>query len=861
LQLRGRTDSEKFKTLKLLLSFMMWKNVSWKEPSMALMEVTQSNRQSVNIADFQLPLTATQCGSWYLSDGAIQSLLESTRHLSQYAIDDFLQSVEHLSEYEVEVLLTSADLPDSQVKKLIRAPLWSDGKLVKVMESARQYSRYFYLFTARGRQAMSQVFQTIVSRVKNMQIWTSEGGNVVATNVKAPNPFSAICEGLEAAKYIKTASFIQSMTGLYHLLFYRKQIHLFTVAIDAAIKNVRMPDSCFRNCPHQLSMKWKQLTASGAVPRFALKSHPHVSLPVVTSGSCVSFEEEFQKCLRIESSSGQNVDFPLNLTATDQEPVARELVSKLKKSWKQFQDFKLKNGVPRVHGDVPTIRQMLRSIEHKIQQTVSNSWAELQRCLEPAADDWVNRCRRASGLLSFESPRTLFARYCRTQSHLAAEIREQVGRHLIYLVYLQKATRCLEMVDTWESTLEDQRRHFGQRLIREIGEPHCVDWSPEDHPKWLIFEVENNVLIRRIQAQVALKIIRGEEQILQLNMGEGKTSVISPLVCSSLADGKHVVQLTLLTSLLETHGQELALKLSGLLEQTVHYFPCRRDIRFTKDLIDRMIVSFRECVRQRGCIVTVPEFRLSLLLKSEEMIIHRVNHYNGQMPPEVKSLLKLFGLHQSHLIDLVDEADEILRHKYQLLYTMGSQVSIDGGERRWQVLQDLLQVLFPQTQTNEESCDIPSELARLELNEEENEWKLITRVIGEVLSGRISGLAYFALLTSNFKETIRKYLTNELQSADLDELKSQLTDLQLQDLLILRGLLSYGVLPHALKKRWSVDYGVDVISKRRLMAVPFRGKDTPMPRTEFGHPDVFGADTHVLLPHRTRQEASDGCVD
>jgi Protein of unknown function (DUF3638) len=339
-----------------------------------------------------------------------------------------------------------------------------------------------------------------------------------------------------------------------------------------------------------------------------------------------------------------------------------------------------------------------------------------------------------------------------------------VGRHLVYLVYLQKATRCLEMVDTWESTREDQRRHFGQRLIREIAEPHCEVWAPEDHPKWLIFEVENNVLIRRIQAQVALKIISGEKQILQLNMGEGKTSVISPLVCSSLADGKHVVQLTLLTSLLETHGQELALKLSGLLEQPVYYFPCRRDIRFDKNLIDRMITSFKECVKQGGCIVTVPEFRLSLQLKLEEMIIHQVNHFDGKMSEEVKFLLQLFELHQSHVIDLVDEADEILRHKYQLLYTMGSQVSIDGGERRWQVLQDVLTFLFPQSQLNEESCTISSDLARLELNEEESESKLVTVVIDELLSGQISGLAYFALFHSQPKERIRKYLSNQLQS-------------------------------------------------------------------------------------------------
>jgi hypothetical protein len=220
-----------------------------------------------------------------------------------------------------------------------------------------------------------------------------------------------------------------------------------------------------------------------------------------------------------------------------------------------------------LNGTIPQIRQMLSDIGSRSRRLVDKSWQSLQKVLEPSHDQWVNRCSQAAGLVSMAAPRTLFPRYGRTQSGLSIEARSLLGEHLVYLVYLQKATRCLEMVDTWESTAEDQRQHFGQRLTREISEPHCEDWTPEVHHKWLLFEVEWNVFIRRIQAQVALKIIQKGEQILQLNMGEGKTSAISPLVCSSLADQKHVAQLTLMTSLLETHGQELALKLGGLLEQ------------------------------------------------------------------------------------------------------------------------------------------------------------------------------------------------------------------------------------------------------------------------------------------------------
>jgi hypothetical protein len=56
-------------------------------------------------------------------------------------------------------------------------------------------------------------------------------------------------------------------------------------------------------------------------------------------------------------------------------------------------------------------------------------------------------------------------------------------------------------------------------------------------------------------------------------------------------------------------------------------------------------------------------------------------------------------------------------------------------------------------------------------------------------------------------------------------------------LLLLRGLLAHGILGYVLKeRRWRVDYGLDI--SRTLLAVPYRAKDVPALRAEFGHPDV-----------------------
>lgn len=81
--------------------------------------------------------------------------------------------------------------------------------------------------------------------------------------------------------------------------------------------------------------------------------------------------------------------------------------------------------------------------------------------------------------------------------------------------------------------------------------------------------------------------------------------------------------------------------------------------------------------------MTVPEHRLSMLLKFEELCIRQVDYYDKKtIPDTATSFLQLFQLHKKFLVDIIDESDEILRHKYQLLYAMGAQQSVDGGERR-----------------------------------------------------------------------------------------------------------------------------------------------------------------------------------
>jgi hypothetical protein len=67
-------------------------------------------------------------------------------------------------------------------------------------------------------------------------------------------------------------------------------------------------------------------------------------------------------------------------------------------------------------------------------------------------------------------------------------------------------------------------------------------WDPAAHPKWLVFEVEGQLQIRPAQYNLAQLLMGRAGSITQLNMGEGKTRVILPMLALHWADGSWLVR-------------------------------------------------------------------------------------------------------------------------------------------------------------------------------------------------------------------------------------------------------------------------------------------------------------------------------
>ncbi|CAF4263984.1 unnamed protein product, partial [Rotaria sp. Silwood2] len=124
---------------------------------------------------------------------------------------------------------------------------------------------------------------------------------------------------------------------------------------------------------------------------------------------------------------------------------------------------------------------------------------------------------------------------------------------------------------------------------KEVSNIPHLNWIPSEHDSWLILELEMNITIREIQVDVARHMIDPSQSdgkdsqvkniVMQMNMGEGKTSAIVPMLALNLCSStSSLVRIIVLKSLLIMNYQSLRPKLGGLLNRRISLFVCRRDM-------------------------------------------------------------------------------------------------------------------------------------------------------------------------------------------------------------------------------------------------------------------------------------------
>ena len=403
----------------------------------------------------------------------------------------------------------------------------------------------------------------------------------------------------------------------------------------------------------------------------------------------------------------------------------------------------------------------------------------------------------------------------------------------------QRVERCLLYLDAGDTQ--------SLALTRELENLPYENWSPQEYPSWLVLQIELDMMIRPIQVEVAKAMMNPENNkslVTQLNMGEGKTSLILPMIALVLANGKCLLRITVLKSLFNMNKSALIQKLGGVLNKRVYVLPCRRDKRFDEKNIEIIDEVLKECLYKKGILISLPEYRLSFILKGLELSRGGKDQKLAKKMIEIERWLKEKGR------DILDESDEILSPKYQLIYTIGQQSQVCCGNLRWQVSQAVLDLaknhfFYIQEKYGETIVSLEVQTNKLayphfRLLKREAYDELCERICLDILKGKAKQIKFFELKKLEIEIVSEYILKKEVSSECRTNLSQIITDNSenYQIITILRGIFAYEILLTVLYKRWRVNYGVNTKSKYLMQAVPFRAKDVPADRAQFAHPDI-----------------------
>ncbi|RYP74662.1 hypothetical protein DL771_002928 [Monosporascus sp. 5C6A] len=435
------------------------------------------------------------------------------------------------------------------------------------------------------------------------------------------------------------------------------------------------------------------------------------------------------------------------------------------------------------------------------------------------------------------------------------------------------------MMKNYVKTCRCQR---SERLLAAVGNTNQLvqemknvghTWDPMVFPESLLLEVESGIMIREVQEKIAAPMRNPDQNnnsVMQLNMGEGKSSVIVQIVAASLADGARLVRIIVAKPQSKQMRHMLVTKLGGLLDRQVFFMPFSRSIAMDAAKIQQMRRTLTECMENGGVVLVQPEHLLSFKLMGVEYVgrsptnasacsteVNRdATSASGVALTKAESysigleLLKTQKFLDQHCRDIIDESDENFSVKFELIYTIGLPVPVEMSPERWIAIQNVLSLVCRCAAEVQKSAPNgiqlqsaePGQFATLRILEEPA-GKILLQLVARTLCEK--GVHRLPIAHQNpvIRQAVLNFILDETLTNDnaflVQNDEKGFYQATKDILLLLRGLFAGGILKFTLsQKRWRVNYGLAERKPPKLVAVPYRAKDSPAPRAEFSHPDI-----------------------
>lgn len=119
----------------------------------------------------------------------------------------------------------------------------------------------------------------------------------------------------------------------------------------------------------------------------------------------------------------------------------------------------------------------------------------------------------------------------------------------------------------------------------------------------------------------------------------------------------------------------LAKKLGNMLNRRIFYMPISRSLRLNVLQARQILELYQECMRVGGILLIQPEHILSFELMGFEKVL-------SEKPEIGNVMIQRQDWLQVNSRDILDESDEILSVRFELIYTIGMQRAIEFSPDR-----------------------------------------------------------------------------------------------------------------------------------------------------------------------------------
>ncbi len=173
-----------------------------------------------------------------------------------------------------------------------------------------------------------------------------------------------------------------------------------------------------------------------------------------------------------------------------------------------------------------------------------------------------------------------------------------------------------------------------------------------------------------------------------------------PMAAAVLADGKNLMRIVVPKALLHQTAQLLHARLGGLLGRELRHVPFSRRTSTSEENIKQFFGIHQNIRKSSGIMLCLPDHILSFKLSGlqrladskipEASMMIKVSLRKDLLHKKKPNFSQVQNWLSKNSRDILDECDNILALRTQLIYPSGSQKTVDGHPQRWEIAENLL---------------------------------------------------------------------------------------------------------------------------------------------------------------------------